>query len=191
MIKNKRFALLTVAILLTLTLALVGSALADKKNKTAMTATITETEARQAALDHSGLKETDVTFIKIELDKDDGRTVYEVEFYQGTSAYDYDVDAATGEIVAFKTETDFDTDGVSGATTDAATGAAIDEAAAKANALAHAGFAESDVTKFKIELDHDDGGLEYEIKFNANNMTYKYDVDAQTGKITSFKVEKE
>ena len=42
---------------------------------------ITAGDAKAKALAHAGLAETDVTFIKAELDRDDGRLVYDVEFY--------------------------------------------------------------------------------------------------------------
>ena len=32
------------------------------------------------------------------MDRDDGRWVYEVEFYYGSKEYDYDIDALTGDI---------------------------------------------------------------------------------------------
>ena len=68
---------------------------------TGTTATISEDDARQAALTHAGLSEGDVTFINTHLDRDDGRLVYDVEFYSGNSEYDYEIDAATGEIVSY------------------------------------------------------------------------------------------
>ena len=42
----------------------------------------------------------DVTFIKAELDNEDGRAVYEIEFYSGNVEYDYDIDALSGEIIS-------------------------------------------------------------------------------------------
>ena len=39
-------------------------------------------------------------FLKANLDWDDGRMKYEVEFYSGTTEYDYDIDAVTGAILS-------------------------------------------------------------------------------------------
>lgn len=44
---------------------------------------------------------SDVSFTKAKLERDDGRTVYEIEFYQGYVEYDYTIDAATGAILEY------------------------------------------------------------------------------------------
>ena len=58
------------------------------------------------ALSHAGVSESDVTFVKCQLDRDDGRTVYEVEMRNGRMEYDCDIDAATGTILTW--ESDYD-----------------------------------------------------------------------------------
>ena len=60
---------------------------------------ISEEEAKEAALQNAGLKASEVTFTKVQLDRDDGRTLYELEFYTADSEYEYEVDAATGQVV--------------------------------------------------------------------------------------------
>ena len=67
---------------------------------------ITEDQAKQIALAKVGLKEEAVTLKKVKLDEDDGRTVYEVEFTAAGMEYEFDIDAATGEIVKFEAEKD-------------------------------------------------------------------------------------
>ena len=67
---------------------------------------ITEEQAKQIALAKVGLKEEAVTLKKVKLDEDDGRTVYEVEFTAAGMEYEFDIDAATGEIVKFEAEKD-------------------------------------------------------------------------------------
>lgn len=62
---------------------------------------ITETEAQEIAIAHAGLKESEVSRVKVQFDYDDGRAEYEVEFYVGTMEYDYDIDAETGEIISY------------------------------------------------------------------------------------------
>ena len=53
------------------------------------------------ALAKVGMKEEDVKFTKQHLDKDDGRTVYEIEFVVNGMEYEFDIDAATGAILEF------------------------------------------------------------------------------------------
>lgn len=62
--------------------------------------------AQAAALDHAGIQAGDVTSMKCERDRDDGRLLYEVEFRVGRMEYDYEVDAATGAIL--KAESEYD-----------------------------------------------------------------------------------
>ncbi len=67
------------------------AAFADQKS-------LTREEAIQAALDQVGLKEEAVTFTKIELDRDDGRQIWEIDFISAGVKYEFDVDARTGRI---------------------------------------------------------------------------------------------
>ena len=57
--------------------------------------------AKEAALKHAGFSSSDATFVEAEYDYDDGRMVYEVEFYSGNKEYDYEIDAVTGTIVGY------------------------------------------------------------------------------------------
>lgn len=53
--------------------------------------------AKQIALSSAGV--TSANFSKAKLDTEDGRLVYEVEFYVGNTEYEYEIDAYTGAIV--------------------------------------------------------------------------------------------
>ena len=65
---------------------------------------IGEAAAKTAALNHAGLTEADVSFIQVKLDRDDGRMVYDVEFYAGSTEYDYEIDAVSGSILSYESE---------------------------------------------------------------------------------------
>lgn len=57
-------------------------------------------QAKTIALQHAGLTAEGVVFSKAKLDREDGRLVYEIEFYvTGKSEYEYEIDASTGEIL--------------------------------------------------------------------------------------------
>ena len=73
----------------------------------ATSATISEAAAREIALGHAGLSEAEVAFIKSKLDYDDGRTIYDVEFYVGNIEYDYEIDAYTGDIRSYDYDIEF------------------------------------------------------------------------------------
>ena len=69
-------------------------------------AAITAEEAKQIALEHAGVNEADIRALELETDRDDGRTVYEFSWKVGWTEYDYDIDAATGEILSFSQDVD-------------------------------------------------------------------------------------
>ena len=60
---------------------------------------IGEAKAKELALKHAGLSSKEVSFLQLKLDWDDGRAVYEVEFYAGSREYDYEINAVTGAVV--------------------------------------------------------------------------------------------
>lgn len=62
------------------------------------TTLITEDEAKKIALDDAQLTEEQITAYVLVLDTDDGRQEYEIEFYVGTTEYEYEIDAVTGKI---------------------------------------------------------------------------------------------
>ena len=145
---------------------------------------VTEEQARETALSHAGLTADQVTFVRSKLDRDDGRLVYDVEFYTSDyKEYDYEIDAATGEILSY----DYDAEGYS-YQPNATPGTAITAEQARAIALAEVpGAAESDIYEF--ETDRDDGRLEYEGKIIYNNTEYEFTIDGYSGAIREWDAE--
>lgn len=74
--------------------------------KPATTKTISKSKAQSIALDHAKLKKSDVTGLRVSLDKDDSRTYYEVDFRKGNVEYDYEIDAVTGKVVEWDKDVD-------------------------------------------------------------------------------------
>ena len=66
------------------------------------TANISAERAKEIALSHAGLASNQVTFKRTELDFDNGIQKYEVEFYYNNREYSYEVDANTGDILAYE-----------------------------------------------------------------------------------------
>ena len=62
-------------------------------------------QAKQIALERAGVKASEASFTKAYKDWDDGRAVYEIEFYVGNTEYDMDVDVNTGRVTDFSMET--------------------------------------------------------------------------------------
>ena len=142
--------------------------------------TVDEAKALEIALAHAGVKAADATVTKSRLDYEDGKQVYEIEWYAGGAKYDYEIAVATGEIVNSGYE----------AKTVVGTGnsATVSEATAKQTALARvSGATEKDIYEWK--LDYDDGRPEYEGKIIYGGTEYEFTIDATTGAITEWDTE--
>ena len=174
----------------------------------ASTDTVDEAKAQEIALAHAGIKAADATITKSKLDYDDGRQVYEIEWYANGAKYDYEIAVATGEIVnsGYEAKTVVGTGNnaapadstqpdttASGATTTPvqttpstkASTDTVDEAKAQEIALAHAGIKAADATITKSKLDYDDGRQVYEIEWYANGAKYDYEIAVATGEIVN------
>ena len=144
------------------------------------TGAVDEAKAQEISLAHAGVNAADATITKSKLDYDDGRQVYELEWYAGGAKYDYEIDAATGEIVNSGYE----------AKTVVGTGnsATVSEADAKKTALSRvSGAAASDIYEWK--LDYDDGRPEYEGKIIYGGTEYEFTIDATSGTVTEWDAE--
>lgn len=144
------------------------------------TGAVTEAKAQEIALAHAGIKAADATITKSKLDYDDGRQVYEIEWYANGAKYDYEIAVATGEIVNSGYE----------AKTVVGTGssATVSEATAKQTALARvSGATDKDIYEWK--LDYDDGRPEYEGKIIYGGTEYEFTIDAASGNVTEWEAE--
>ena len=61
-------------------------------------------KAKSIALNHAGV--SDVIFEKAKLDRDDGKTIYEIEFYKDNIEYGYEIDAISGKIIDYDIDND-------------------------------------------------------------------------------------
>lgn len=144
------------------------------------TGAVDEAKAQEIALAHAGVNAADATITKSKLDYDDGRQVYELEWYANGAKYDYEVAVATGEIVNFGYK----------AKTVVGTGnsATVSEATAKQTALSRVpGATAANIYKFK--LDFDDGRWEYEGEIRYGTMEYDFTIDANTGALLEWDME--
>ena len=62
---------------------------------------IGEEKAKEIVLTHAGVTAEGITRYGFRRDLDDGKEVYEIEFWSGNVEYDYEIDAQTGEIIQF------------------------------------------------------------------------------------------
>ena len=149
---------------------------------------ITEAEAKSIALKDAGVKESAAVFLTVRLDWDDGRMKYEVEFYSGTTDYDYDIDAVTGAILSSDRELENfqiwnnGTSRPSGNGSNSSSGDYITAERAQQIALAET---PSGSTVVKCQFDWDDGRAQYEVEIRNGWTEYEFEIDAVTGTIFS------
>ena len=153
----------------------------EKQDPLRNTSIISEEEARSIALTDAQVEAEAVTNIRIKFTVDDGRQVYDVEFYVTNQEYDYEIDAVTGEIT--EKDMEIENDFGSQATSDASV--SIEEA--KKIALDKVpGATEKDIL---IGLDYEDGKSLYEGTIFYEQIEYEFEIDAQDGKIWSWEAE--
>jgi uncharacterized membrane protein YkoI len=67
---------------------------------------IGRTKARDIALKHAGLSASQVRDLEVELDKEGGKSHYDVDFEADGYDYDYEIDAESGKILKSRKEKD-------------------------------------------------------------------------------------
>ena len=75
-------------------------------SKPAASGDIGYAKAKSIALSHAGVSESKAYDMEIELDDEDGRLVYEVEFKSGDMEYAYEIDASSGAVLKHEAELD-------------------------------------------------------------------------------------
>lgn len=160
--------------------------------------------AKSAAFAHAGLDAAQVTMGEVDFDYEDGRMVYELEFYASGAEYEYDIDASTGAVVKSsqeggRTQTNSSA-GSGGASGNVSSGAGsgtaqsgaggtatdIGREDALAAALNHAGVSQDQVYDLEVKREYDDGRLEYEIEFKTGGWEYEYTISAADGAILDY-----
>ena len=155
--------------------------------------------ALSAALKAAGLSKDQVKNIEIELDYEHGVMVYEVEFDRGFDEYSYDIDAKTGEVVAYDNEingkeVEFDSNTNSNGkghhddddddkVVNVPAEDVIGKDAAKSAALKHSGLTAAQVTELSVELDRENGKTVYEVEFKSAGYEYSCEIDAVKGTV--------
>ena len=143
--------------------------------------TVDEAAAQKIALEHAGVKAADATITKSKLDYEDGRQVYDIEWYAGGAKYDYEIATDTGEIISSAYE-----EKTMGADSKNVT---VSEADAKKTALDRVSGA-TDKDLYEWKLDYDDGRPEYEGKIIYGGTEYEFTIDAATGSVMEWDAEK-
>lgn len=174
---------------------------------------ITIADAKAVALKNAGFSEEEVRFVRVQLEKENGISGYDLEFISEDAEYDYTVDALTGEILSMNCEAgQYDLSTVPSQVGQTPVSQPVGEQpavgqtsgeqnqseqqyigveAARQVALNHAGL-DADAVRFAhARLEFDDGCWKYDVEFHQDNTEYEYDIDALTGEILSWKMDSE
>lgn len=138
-------------------------------------------QAKAAALADAGVSAAQAAFTKAEPDYEDGKLVYDIEFFTSTHEYEYEIDAATGAVRSRSAEA-FQT----AAPSAAPGGSYIGMDRAKSIALEHAGLTSAQVSFTHTRMDRDHGTMVYEIEFRQGRVEYEYEIDAATGRVLDY-----
>lgn len=166
-----------------LTLVTVGSVFAA--NATAEKNSIGSDAAAQIALADAGFTKDDAQNIRSVFEREDGRYVFDVEFFVNGVEYDYLIDANLGSVIERDTDARDNDRNNNAPVTNEQVKITLEEA--KAIALRDAGLNEADVTFNKARLDNDKD--DYDIEFYTEDKEYDYEISAVSGKITESEVE--
>ncbi|HIV08645.1 MAG TPA: PepSY domain-containing protein [Candidatus Spyradenecus faecavium] len=161
-------------------------------------AAIDRDAAAQAALKHAGVASLPANALLVTPDYDDGRAVYDVNFQDGKTKFDYEIDANTGAVLKAERKAlpTFAAPAPQPAVVPAtpvvqAPAGNIAEAEAKAIALAQAGLAEGQISRYRAKFEIDDGVPQWDLEFTANKYKYEYTINAATRAIIDFERERD
>ena len=155
-------------------------------------ALLSETEAQKIALEDAGFSQDAVSFTKTKLERDGGRSQYDIEFIVSAdnTRYEYEIDAESGAILSVDRETGRNNSTATNNTQQNNSTANGPQAAgeitadeAKAIALQNAGVAEADALYMDVSYDYDDGRSEWSVDFATQTTEYDYEIAAADGSI--------
>ena len=171
---------------------------ADESQAQAVEDAVDEDTAVSIALEHAGV--TEASFHRVELDYEDGREVYEIEFFSGNTEYDYTVARDTGEILSYDQDIEGwglgqgngqgngngRQNGQGNSTSSTAAGPITLEEAVQLVLDRVPGASSEDV---RIQLEEEDGRQVYEGEVICNRAEHEFEIDAATGDFIQWSVD--
>ncbi len=139
--------------------------------------------ALAAALKNANTTKDAVKGIDVEMDYENGKMIFDVEFVFEKTEYEYEIDAKTGEIVKVEKEVDDDDDKDDGNDDVITETPSIDKDAALAAALAYAGLSKDAVRDIEVELDKENGKLVYDVSFENAEFEFDYEISASDASV--------
>lgn len=138
-------------------------------------------KAQEIALSHAGVAENTALGLRVKQDHDDGRLIYEVKFSTQDTGYEYEVDAANGEIIEYEKKHHFMTRQNMGSHA-----AYMSEEDALALAIKKVGLTAKDVKVIKTSSSFKKGRRLYEFTFVNQETKFKFEINAANGEVLEF-----
>ena len=140
--------------------------------------------AKSIAMNDAGLSGKAFSYSAAKLDWENGRQVYEVDFFVNGIEYEYEILASDGSILKKKQDAEWGKN--SGNPGGSAAGQLTMDQARQKVAERIAGV---DPANVYIKEDYDDGRLKYEGEVYHNQRKYEFELDAATGAFTDWEEE--
>lgn len=137
---------------------------------------ITLARAKQIAEDHAGV--SNPVYTRAKLDWENGRQVYELEFFANGREYEYDIAASDGSVISSKWNEEEQLQ------------ADVQLSVNEAKQLVLERVTGASADQVRIELDFDDGRYIYEGELWHNGVEYEFEIDANTGRMIKWEAER-
>lgn len=138
--------------------------------------------AIDAALTDAGLTEEELTGLRVKKERDDGKSIYEIELYVDAEEYSYEIDADTAKILEqdYEVEEDYDRepDDPDALTRKEAVQIVLDKVE---------GSSEMDI---RMKYERDDGKEIYEGSLVCDGTEYEFELNAKDGQILEWSEER-
>ena len=148
-----------------------------------------ENYAKQVALEHAGVSESQLSRLRIERDYEDGIAIYDVEFCVDGREYDYEITAEGANIISADSEVDDDFYYPGHAASSQPSMPENIISADEAIALVLERIPGASLENVRVKLDRDDGVLYYEGEAYYDKKEYEFEMNAYTGDILEWKEE--
>lgn len=139
-------------------------------------------EALTVALNHAGCTADQLTGVEVVLWEKQSVSYYAINFTAQNEHFEYEIDAYSGEILAYTRESE----GVEDPDPPVIGQIMIEREKAIDIALTDAGYTREQVSDLEIALMEGDGQYYYWVKFKASLYWYQYAIDPYTGEILPY-----
>ena len=132
-----------------------------------------------------------ISYSEVDAELDETPAHYEVEIItQSGEEFEYKIDAYTGVILETKREAADGTETPSGDSSFPTLGS-TNYAKVKAIILKYLGISENNIYDMNIKLEVEDGTLVYEVEFKSDHIEYSFKINAATGVVLEYEMERD